>query len=94
MVAVRTQMAPKPPSPPEVEQHRLTHLPYASWCKVCIEARGRDAPPTQVTRTDAEIPLVQMEYVYLSTDQSGDQAVPVLVTIDKATGYMVASVCR
>eukprot|EP00972_Heterocapsa_arctica_P063107 9310504-Heterocapsa_arctica.AAC.1 len=32
-VAARTQAAPRPPSPEEIEQHRLTHLPYASWCK-------------------------------------------------------------
>ena len=24
----------------EREQHRLTHLPYRSWCDVCVRARG------------------------------------------------------
>eukprot|EP00972_Heterocapsa_arctica_P034054 5012972-Heterocapsa_arctica.AAC.1 len=35
-----------------------------------------------------------MDYMYFSSDQPNDKPVPVLVSIDRAAGYMVASVCR
>ena len=37
----------KDPGTPDqivLEQHTLTHFPSQSWCKVCIESRGRDSP--------------------------------------------------
>ena len=32
--------SPKLPSPADVEDHRLTHNPVRSWCKICIVGRG------------------------------------------------------
>ena len=31
------------PSAEQVERHRVTHLPYRSWCNHCNEGRGREA---------------------------------------------------
>ena len=33
---------PGTPSPEEVEAHDPTHLPYRSWCPVCVEACGKE----------------------------------------------------
>ena len=37
---------PVPTQPSEVERelHNLTHLPFASWCEVCLRSRTRDNP--------------------------------------------------
>ena len=37
-----TLPVPETPSPEVVQRHQLTHLPYASWCRHCVEGRGRD----------------------------------------------------
>ncbi len=33
---------PRLPTEEEVEQHRLTHLPYRKWCPECVTAKGKD----------------------------------------------------
>ena len=32
------------PSETEVEQHELTHLPFRSWCRHCVRAKGKKSP--------------------------------------------------
>ena len=32
---------PRLPSREEVEEHIRTHIPFRSWCKWCVEGRGR-----------------------------------------------------
>ena len=32
------------PSEAEVEQHELTHLPFRSWCRHCVRAKGKESP--------------------------------------------------
>ena len=36
------------PSRDVVEQHRVTHLPYRSWCKQCVMGRGIGKPHATV----------------------------------------------
>ena len=38
-VAAPTQLTDK-----EIEEHRLTHLPFRDWCKECVQGRGMQAP--------------------------------------------------
>ena len=32
---------PKLPSPEEVKEHEMTHLPYRSWCVHCVRGKGK-----------------------------------------------------
>ena len=32
------------PSEAEVEQHKLTHLPFRSWCRHCVRAKSKEIP--------------------------------------------------
>ena len=34
--------SPSCPSHEERERHNATHLPYRSWCPVCVQARGKE----------------------------------------------------
>ena len=36
----RKAMSPIMPPAAEVEEHRITHIPYRSWCKECNMGRG------------------------------------------------------
>ena len=31
----------EPPTPEEQETHRRTHLPFASWYRICVASKGR-----------------------------------------------------
>ena len=39
-VPVRVQ-DPKLPTPQEIDEHNLTHLPYRSWCCHCVRGKGK-----------------------------------------------------
>eukprot|EP00971_Amphidinium_carterae_P103248 2043633-Amphidinium_carterae.1 len=32
---------PPQPTKQEQEQHRITHMPYRSWCPICVKAKGQ-----------------------------------------------------
>ena len=37
-------IVPVLPSEAEVEQHELTHVPFRSWCRHCVRAKGKECP--------------------------------------------------
>eukprot|EP00971_Amphidinium_carterae_P333899 6468896-Amphidinium_carterae.1 len=32
---------PHQPTALEVQEHRVTHIPYKSWCPICVKAKGQ-----------------------------------------------------
>eukprot|EP00971_Amphidinium_carterae_P022699 447707-Amphidinium_carterae.1 len=32
---------PHQPTALEVQEHRVTHMPYRSWCPICVKAKGQ-----------------------------------------------------
>ena len=65
------RIAPSPilPSAAEVEEHRVTHIPYRSWCRECVEGkalgehRGHGRPHHHAK----VIPVVGMDYFYATS---------------------------
>ena len=39
----RPGIVPVFPSEAEVDQHELTHLPFRSWCRHCVRAKGNES---------------------------------------------------
>lgn len=68
---------PRMPPPEEIERHNLTHSPFRSWCPTCVASRAKDAPHRQLHARLDEMPIVEMDYAFLSTSAAGDQTVPV-----------------
>ena len=65
---VKTAKAVKSPPMPtqqEVDEHRVSHLPYRSWCPECVEAFGRERGHRQ-QEEHRTIPLVSCDYLYLT----------------------------
>lgn len=46
----------------EVEEHSLTHCPYRSWCKICVEAQGKEDPHVSTHECSEGIPRFSMDY--------------------------------
>ena len=38
---VKHAVDPGKPTEKQIEEHRMTHLPYRSWCRWCVLGRGR-----------------------------------------------------
>ena len=70
----RGMKAPQQPTRQERFEHELTHLPYRSWCPICVKSKGRtDNHPKQTSRQ----PVIQVDFTYMKA--FGDkQVLPVL----------------
>ena len=53
------------PTKAEMAHHRVSHLPYRSWCPECVEGFAREWPhkAQEVERT---IPLISCDYLYIT----------------------------
>ena len=75
----------------EREEHNLTHIPYRSWCKICVRMRGmnkqhRKAKKSEKDEENSRVRRVCMDYFFMSQEdeKAGDN--PVLVAVDEGTG--------
>ena len=82
----RAVQAPKQPTPQEILEHNVTHLPYRSWCPTCVQARGRanNRPKQQST-----LPIIQLDFAYLKGFDDS-KVHPILTAIDIQSGMMMA----
>ena len=45
---------PKTPIPQEYRIHRLTHLPYRSWCSYCVRAKKKNPGHRRTRKEDMQ----------------------------------------
>ena len=85
--AKRAKAATTPymPTPQEVQEHNLTHLPYRNWCPICVRGKGRTTnhPPRRSKR-----PVVQVGFTYI---RARNEKPTVLAAIDVQTGLCMAA---
>ncbi len=55
------------PSRDVVEQHRVAHFPYRSWCNQCVLGRGIGEPHATVAG-ESSVPIVGMDYFYITKE--------------------------
>ena len=50
------------PSPEEIEAHKVSHIPFRSWCSHCVRGRGKSYSHHRVTRASdpEEVPVVSI----------------------------------
>jgi hypothetical protein len=61
---VKVATDPGKPTDRQIEEHRLTHLPYRSWCRWCVLGRGRGLQHR--VRPGSLIPIVGIDYYFLT----------------------------
>ena len=77
---------PCKPTPQEVHEHELTHLPYRDWCPTCVQGKGRQNNyKTQRTRQ----PVIQVDFAYIKTNQE-PRPPEVLTAVDVTTQLCMA----
>ena len=72
--------APKQPTPQEILEHDVTHLPYRSWCPTCVQARGRQ---NNHPKQHSKLPIIQLDFGYIK-GFDGSDVHPILTAIDMA----------
>ena len=78
--------APKQPTPQEILEHNLTHLPYRSWCPICVQARGRQ---NNHPKQHSKLPLIQLDFGYIKGFDD-NKVHPILTAIDIQSGMIMA----
>ena len=81
---------PRLPSPKEVEEHNLTHVPYRNWCPHCIRGRGKDLDHRKAVEEDRKLREFSFDYCFPG-DEKGFR-LTVLVGKERVTGMAMASV--
>lgn len=93
---VKVQASPSKPSFEEVEAHNVTHLPYRSWCPVCVASRGREDPHSKVKSKANGKPVVVMDYKTFGNGlgESADDKIRAIVMRDQTTGMIAGHICE
>ena len=79
---------PADPTPEERAQHELTHMPFKSWCPICVRCKSKDDQHKQVYD---KRPALQADYAFLTTREAEEQ-VTVITCIDILTGMATSSI--
>ena len=65
-VPARGLKSPDQTTPQERAEHNLTHLPFRSWCKQCVQNKSKaDAHPKQ--QRNSRAPVVQFDFCYFKS---------------------------
>ena len=62
---VRIRRPPGNPTKEEVRKHRATHVPYRSWCPVCVAARAHRSGHVAAPEPLDDTPQIAMDYCFL-----------------------------
>ena len=63
-----SKIAPSPslPSAAEVEDHRISHLPFRSWCKECILGKALGEQRSSKGHSPSKIAVIGVDYFYMT----------------------------
>ena len=62
---VKVATDPGRPTESQIEEHRMTHIPFRSWCRWCVLGRGRGLQHR--ARPGSLIPIVGIDYFFLTS---------------------------
>ncbi|CAE7254846.1 RE2 [Symbiodinium natans] len=80
--------APSEPTLTERKEHELTHLPFRSWCPICVRAKSKQ----NHSRTlKTKQPVVQLDYCFLG-DNPEEPQVTLLTAVDLLSGMGLSCV--
>ena len=63
---LKVASSPMLPSPADVEEHRVTHTPYRSWCGDCVRGRAPGEQRGQHAGRTHDIAIVGLDYFYIA----------------------------
>ena len=84
----RAAAVPKPPTKRELEEHLPLHIPYRTWCPVCVRAAAthdKHVPHADEERLDG-VTTISMDYFFMDTKDEEAKNNPVIGMIDESTG--------
>ena len=71
---LRLRVPPARPPHSEIVAHQVTHLPFRSWCDICVSARGLSRPHRTSPQIDSEsstVHRVAFDWAFLRDHEGG-----------------------
>lgn len=65
----------------EYEDHCRTHLPYRSWCPVCVKAKKKSGGHHKSGAMSRGVPVISIDYMFMNEKNDPDNR-PILVVHD------------
>ncbi len=59
---------PQQPSAGEVEDHRVSHYPFARWCRECVEGKALGEQHRSRPDRKREIPIIGLDYFFITAE--------------------------
>ena len=84
---------PGDPTAEEREDHCVTHIPYRSWCPVCVKAKGRESAHHSIPGERSCKPVVSFDYKTFGQEGDYDDKATVIVSKDDKTKIISSHVC-
>ena len=79
---------PGAPTPREIEEHNVCHIPYRSWCPSCVSGKARDKPHRSVEQDEKILPEVVFDYCFMGVE--GEETVAIQVARDRKSRMLFA----
>jgi hypothetical protein len=80
------------PTKSEIEEHRLTHLPFRNWCPFCVKGRGVERGHFRSERDADAVGEVHIDYCF--PRGAGEKGRDIREKAAEATGNMTVMVLR
>ena len=88
----KTRKLTESPTKGELEEHRVNHLPFRSWCRECVAGRAKDwGHRAREELPEDGVPEIHMDYCFLR-NREGENYAATLVGKDASTGLRFAHV--
>jgi hypothetical protein len=79
----RKVLSPLEPTPQEVEEHQLTHLPFRNWCRHCCRGRGVEMSHQKQDHSSKVLPELHFGFCFLGGEKGqrpeAGETLPILV---------------
>ena len=82
--------APLKPTPQEVEEHLVSHIPFRSWCSSCVRGRGPSFRHVRVDHDSERLPTIAVDYGFLGDGSEPASETPILVAKCRYTKFIWA----
>ena len=60
---------PGSPTKKEIDEHKITHLPFLAWCAACITGSAKDRPHRKYEGVDMMVDTIVFDYGFLGTNE-------------------------
>lgn len=81
---------PLMPRDAEVREHKLTHLPFRSWCRHCVRGRGKEMAHFK-TKDERGVPEFHLDFAFMGDEQDPGKTVPMVVVRERDTRMTMAA---